>query len=242
MSLVTYELRDHIATITLNRPEARNAINGALREDLNAAWNRFRDDQDAWVGVLTAAGAIFIIPGTIGLAVLFYNLAPMVVVLLVLFWLQVILFRGWLEAPSVEGRRLLDAAEGYREYLQLAESETLARAADAPAMSIALYEQHLPHAMALGVEGAWTARFTAALDAGLIDPALREYQPDWYRSRSSFSRPSALTGALLGGLSSATSSAATPPPSPSSSGSSSGGSSGGGSSGGGGGGGGGGGW
>lgn len=193
-------------------------------------------------GVLTAAGAIFLIPGAIGLAVLFYNLAPMVVVLLVLFWLQVILFRRWLEAPSVEGRRLLDAAEGYREYLQLAESETLARAAEAPAMSIALYEQHLPHAMALGVEAAWTARFTAALDAGLIDPALREYQPDWYRSRSSFARPSALTGALLGGLSSATSSAATPPPSPSSSGSSSGGSSGGGSSGGGGGGGGGGGW
>ena len=32
MSLVTYELQDHVATITLNRPEARNAINGALRE------------------------------------------------------------------------------------------------------------------------------------------------------------------------------------------------------------------
>lgn len=31
MSLVTYELHDHVATITLNRPEARNAINGALR-------------------------------------------------------------------------------------------------------------------------------------------------------------------------------------------------------------------
>jgi hypothetical protein len=30
MDLVTYELKDHIATITLNRPEARNAINGPL--------------------------------------------------------------------------------------------------------------------------------------------------------------------------------------------------------------------
>jgi len=59
MSLVTYELRDHIATITLNRPEARNAINGELREDLNAAWNRFRDEEDAWVGVLTANGDVF---------------------------------------------------------------------------------------------------------------------------------------------------------------------------------------
>jgi len=59
LSLVTYELSDHVATITLNRPESRNAINGALREDLNAAWNRFRDDEDAWVGVLTANGDVY---------------------------------------------------------------------------------------------------------------------------------------------------------------------------------------
>jgi E-phenylitaconyl-CoA hydratase len=59
MSLVTYALDDHIATITLNRPEAKNAINGALREDLNAAWTRFRDEEDAWVAILTAAGDVF---------------------------------------------------------------------------------------------------------------------------------------------------------------------------------------
>lgn len=59
MSLVTYELDGHVATITLNRPEARNAINGALREDLNAAWARFRDDENAWVGVLAANGDVF---------------------------------------------------------------------------------------------------------------------------------------------------------------------------------------
>lgn len=59
MSLVTYELRDHVAAITLNRPEAGNAINGALRQELNAAWNRFRDDEDAWVGILASTGRIF---------------------------------------------------------------------------------------------------------------------------------------------------------------------------------------
>jgi len=58
-SLVTYECNDHVATITLNRPEARNAINGALRDDLNAAWNRFRDDEEAWVGILTANGEVY---------------------------------------------------------------------------------------------------------------------------------------------------------------------------------------
>ncbi|WP_370331022.1 enoyl-CoA hydratase/isomerase family protein [Mycolicibacterium hippocampi] len=59
MSLVTYELEDHVATITLNRPEARNAINGALRDELNAAWDRFREEEDAWVGILTANGEVF---------------------------------------------------------------------------------------------------------------------------------------------------------------------------------------
>ncbi|MEM7341147.1 MAG: enoyl-CoA hydratase/isomerase family protein [Actinomycetota bacterium] len=59
MSLVEYDLVDHVATITLNRTEARNAINGALREELNAAWGQFRDDEDAWVGVLTHNGPVF---------------------------------------------------------------------------------------------------------------------------------------------------------------------------------------
>lgn len=56
---VLYELDGHVATITYNRPEALNAINGELRRDLNAAWNRFREDDDAWVGIVTGAGRAF---------------------------------------------------------------------------------------------------------------------------------------------------------------------------------------
>lgn len=56
---VLYELSDHVATITLNRPEAKNAINGQVRQELNQAWDRFRDDNDAWVAILTAAGDVF---------------------------------------------------------------------------------------------------------------------------------------------------------------------------------------
>jgi E-phenylitaconyl-CoA hydratase len=59
MSLVLYEMVDHVATITLNRPEAHNAINGALRKDLNRAWDQFRDDEEAWVAILTANGPTF---------------------------------------------------------------------------------------------------------------------------------------------------------------------------------------
>jgi len=56
---VLYERDGHIATITYNRPEVLNAINGALRQDLNAAWERFRDDTDAWVAIVTGAGRAF---------------------------------------------------------------------------------------------------------------------------------------------------------------------------------------
>ena len=34
----TYRRSDHVATITYNRPEVLNAVNGELRRDLNAAW------------------------------------------------------------------------------------------------------------------------------------------------------------------------------------------------------------
>ena len=54
-----YELSDHVATITYNRPDALNAVNGALRDDLNDAFARFRDDDDAWVAIVTGAGRAF---------------------------------------------------------------------------------------------------------------------------------------------------------------------------------------
>lgn len=56
---VTYERSGRIATITYNRPEALNAINHELRGDLNAAWEQFREDDEAWVGIVTGAGRAF---------------------------------------------------------------------------------------------------------------------------------------------------------------------------------------
>jgi enoyl-CoA hydratase/carnithine racemase len=56
---VSYELEEHVATITYNRPEALNAINAELRDDLNAAFGRFRDDEDAWVAIITGRGRAF---------------------------------------------------------------------------------------------------------------------------------------------------------------------------------------
>jgi E-phenylitaconyl-CoA hydratase len=58
---VRYELDTdrHVATITYDRPEALNAINGPMREDINAAFARFRDDEEAWVAIVTGEGRAF---------------------------------------------------------------------------------------------------------------------------------------------------------------------------------------
>ena len=56
---VLYELDGHVATITYNRPGALNSINGEMRAGLNDAFARFRDDEDAWVAIVTGAGRAF---------------------------------------------------------------------------------------------------------------------------------------------------------------------------------------
>lgn len=56
---VLYDQHNHVVTITYHRPERMNAINGRMRDALNAAWLRFRDDEDAWVAILTGAGRAF---------------------------------------------------------------------------------------------------------------------------------------------------------------------------------------
>lgn len=52
--IVTYEVRGRVGLITLNRPEARNAINGDVAAGLEAAIDQLEADPDVWVGILTA--------------------------------------------------------------------------------------------------------------------------------------------------------------------------------------------
>jgi enoyl-CoA hydratase len=53
--MVDYELDGHIAVITINRPEARNAVNRDVAEGIEAAVDRLEEDDEAWIGVLTGA-------------------------------------------------------------------------------------------------------------------------------------------------------------------------------------------
>jgi enoyl-CoA hydratase len=54
MTLVRYESAGHVATITMDRTSAHNALNNALCDELREAWLRFRDSDDR-VAVLAAA-------------------------------------------------------------------------------------------------------------------------------------------------------------------------------------------
>jgi enoyl-CoA hydratase len=53
---LVYEHTGHVVTLTYNRPEQHNAINQAMNEELQHAWQRFRDDDEAFVLVITGAG------------------------------------------------------------------------------------------------------------------------------------------------------------------------------------------
>lgn len=52
-------LQDGIATVTLNRPDKRNAINTAVLEGLRACFNRLEQERDVRVVVLRAEGPAF---------------------------------------------------------------------------------------------------------------------------------------------------------------------------------------
>jgi len=53
---VLYEVRDRIATVTLNQPEKRNPLSGAMLHDITAALRQAQADPEVRVVVLTGAG------------------------------------------------------------------------------------------------------------------------------------------------------------------------------------------
>lgn len=57
--MVDYEQRGHVALLTINRPEARNAVNGAVAQGMEEAIDRLEADDDVWVGILTGEGSVF---------------------------------------------------------------------------------------------------------------------------------------------------------------------------------------
>ncbi|MEA2211403.1 MAG: enoyl-CoA hydratase [Solirubrobacteraceae bacterium] len=57
--MIDFETRGRVALITINRPEARNAVNGEVAAGLEAAVDRLEDDSELWAGVIGARGLVF---------------------------------------------------------------------------------------------------------------------------------------------------------------------------------------
>ncbi|OGA41998.1 MAG: enoyl-CoA hydratase [Betaproteobacteria bacterium RIFCSPLOWO2_12_FULL_62_13] len=51
-----YEVKDKVAYITINRPEAMNAMDPEVYEGISRAWVDVRDNPDVWVAIVTGAG------------------------------------------------------------------------------------------------------------------------------------------------------------------------------------------
>ena len=66
MALVEVTKQDHIGIITMNRPEALNALSKAVFADLSTALDEVERDDDIYVVVITGAGRAFIAGADIG--------------------------------------------------------------------------------------------------------------------------------------------------------------------------------
>lgn len=53
---ILFQKEGHVVIITLNRPQVHNALNRAMALELHDAWKAFREDDDAFVAILTGAG------------------------------------------------------------------------------------------------------------------------------------------------------------------------------------------
>ena len=73
---VDYEKKDNIAYITLNRPEARNALDPDTLEALGKIWMDFRDDPSTRVAIITGVGNSFCAGADLGALIPLITSAP----------------------------------------------------------------------------------------------------------------------------------------------------------------------
>jgi uncharacterized membrane protein YgcG len=199
---------------------ARQAHTRALEAELQPRYFH-RNAGSVGIAVLIATASAllaFAFSGGAGVAA--------IVVVLIAMAATIVVFGRLVRAPTKDGRALLDEIEGLKLYLSVAERDELERLPGPnapPALDAKRYEALLPYAVALEVEEAWTAKFTAA--AGAAAAAAATAGIAWYRG-SGASDLGSLTQAVGSSLSSQIASSASPPGS--SSGGGGGGSSGGG--------------
>ena len=66
MAFVTLEKQGHVGVVTMNRPEALNALNAQTLRELDAVLDQAREDEEIYVLVVTGAGRSFVAGADIG--------------------------------------------------------------------------------------------------------------------------------------------------------------------------------
>lgn len=59
MAAVEYRTEGHVAILTINRPEARNAVNGDVAKGIEEGIDRLENDIDLWLGIITGVPPVF---------------------------------------------------------------------------------------------------------------------------------------------------------------------------------------
>jgi len=57
--MVKYEKRGSIGVLTIDRPEARNAVNGDVARTMEAGIDEMEADDEVWIGILRGEGPVF---------------------------------------------------------------------------------------------------------------------------------------------------------------------------------------
>ena len=59
MAIVEFETEGHVGVITINRPDARNAVNGEVARGIEEAIDKIEGDDSLWLGILTGVPPVF---------------------------------------------------------------------------------------------------------------------------------------------------------------------------------------
>src|SRR3954464_1887616 len=57
--MINFEKKGPIGIITIDRPEAKNAVNGDVANGIEAAIDELEGDDELWVGIIASSGDVF---------------------------------------------------------------------------------------------------------------------------------------------------------------------------------------
>lgn len=139
-------------------------------------------DEDKFWPLLLQTLVILPFLTALGLLLYFYGVQTtfLTSVLFLMTIICICVFYSLLKSPSMLGRSIMDNVEGYRLYLSAQNDTMLTALRNATQKIKALYNKHLPFAIAFDLDKSWTQRFVSFSDEQ------NDLKPDWYTGKLSF--------------------------------------------------------